>query len=193
MEEKRLIHPDLLWAPSLDGITGPQMEAIRTRHANAIRPIPARTALGHDHLMADADRAALLAEVDRLRAEKETLKTLLHAGDISDGYHTHNELYRFRMAFHAFAVRNWLDEGYMVVKSRRHHSGELPFDGGWFIVVADLPTGNLREPIRQVSNHYREECWDLFRIPAADRAPVWDGHTPSESIDRMLTALSLGL
>jgi hypothetical protein len=74
MEEKRLIHPDLLWGPSLDGIPGPQMEAIRTRHVNAIRPIPSRTALGFDHLMADADRGALLAELDRTRAELKIVR-----------------------------------------------------------------------------------------------------------------------
>lgn len=66
---ERLINKDLLWAPGTDRLTNGQLEASRTRHENAIRPIPSRTALGYDHLMADADRGALIAEVDRLRAE----------------------------------------------------------------------------------------------------------------------------
>jgi hypothetical protein len=68
-DDERLFNPDLRWAPDTDHITDAQMNAIRTRHASAARPIPSRTALGYDHLMADADRGALLAEVDRLRAQ----------------------------------------------------------------------------------------------------------------------------
>jgi hypothetical protein len=66
--DERLFNPDLRWAPDTDHITDAQMNAIRTRHASAAQPIPSRTALGYDHLMAHADRGALLAEVDRLRA-----------------------------------------------------------------------------------------------------------------------------
>lgn len=69
MDGEQLINRDLLWAPGIDRMTDAQLEAARTRDANAIRPIPSRTALGHDHLMADADRSALIAEVDRLRAD----------------------------------------------------------------------------------------------------------------------------
>jgi hypothetical protein len=67
-DDTRLINPDLLWAPDTDHLTASQLEAIRTRHANADRPIPSGTAMGYDHLMADADRGALLAERDRLAA-----------------------------------------------------------------------------------------------------------------------------
>lgn len=66
-EEERLINRDLLWAPGTDHLARAQMDAIRTRDASAARPIPSRTALGYDHLMADADRSALIAEVDRLQ------------------------------------------------------------------------------------------------------------------------------
>lgn len=66
MDNERLVNRDLIWAPGADKITAAQMNAIRTRDTTAIRPIPSRTALGYDHLMADADRTALLAEVDRL-------------------------------------------------------------------------------------------------------------------------------
>lgn len=66
-QEERLINRDLLWAPGTDNLTRAQMNAIRTRDASAARPIPSKTALGYDHLMADADRSALIAEVDRLQ------------------------------------------------------------------------------------------------------------------------------
>jgi hypothetical protein len=64
-----LVDKDLLWHPGTGDISPAQMDAIRTRHANAIRPIPHRTAMGHEHFMADADRGALLAELDRLQAQ----------------------------------------------------------------------------------------------------------------------------
>jgi hypothetical protein len=56
------------------------MNAIRARHHYAIRPIPSKTALGHEHLMADADRGALLAEVDRLEALIRALEAFLPEG-----------------------------------------------------------------------------------------------------------------
>lgn len=67
MDDERLFNPDLRWAPTTDELTDAQIRAMLNRHANAIRPIPAKTALGYDHLMADTDRGALLAEVVRLR------------------------------------------------------------------------------------------------------------------------------
>lgn len=70
MGDTRLINRYLIWAPGTDELTEAQMDAIRNRHEGAIRPIPSRTALGYDHLMADADRGALIAEVDRLWAER---------------------------------------------------------------------------------------------------------------------------
>lgn len=73
--DERVLNRDLLWAPGTDAITESQMSAIRTRHSSAAQPIPSKTALGYDHLMAHADRAALLAEVDRIRSENAAIKT----------------------------------------------------------------------------------------------------------------------
>lgn len=101
-----------------------------------------------------------------------------NTGQISDGYHTFDELYRYRMLYHAWAVKAWQQAGWPVVKSQRHHDGQLCFGGGWFIVTAQLPTG-------QVSNHYRDLYWYLFDCPAVDCAPEWDGHTPQQAADRI--------
>jgi hypothetical protein len=45
-------------------------------------------------------------------------------------------------------------------KSLKHSDGELCFSEGWFIVVAELPTG-------QISNHYKVEDMDLFFLGSA--------------------------
>lgn len=104
-------------------------------------------------------------------------------GSTSDGYHTFDELYRYRMLYHAWAVQAWLAAGYPVVKSACHADGQTCFGGGWFIVTAQLPTG-------QVSNHYGIDHWNLFDCPVVERAPEWDGHTPQIAADRIALALN---
>ena len=97
-------------------------------------------------------------------------------GEISDGYHTFNELYYYRMLYNA-AFFNLLPKEW-VHKSKRHHDGEECFGGGWFVVMANLPTG-------QISNHYELKDWDLFQIPEKEIADEWDGHTPQEAAERI--------
>ena len=97
-------------------------------------------------------------------------------GEVSDGYHTFNELYYYRMLYNA-AFFNLLPKE-LVHKSKRHHTGEECFGGGWFIVMANLPTG-------QISNHYELKDWDLFQVPEKEFADEWDGHTPKEAAERL--------
>ena len=97
-------------------------------------------------------------------------------GEISDGFHTFNELYYYRMLYNA-AFFNMLPKEW-VHKSKKHNDGEECFGGGWFIVMANLPTG-------QISNHYELKNWDLFQIPEKERADKWDGHTPQEAAERL--------
>lgn len=112
-------------------------------------------------------------------------------GDVSDGHHTFNELYRYRMLYNAAflnmysspAVRMMSDGNRSVIvrnvgKSRLHHDGTEPFGGGWFVVWVELD-GKL------VSNHYELEHWDLFDIPEYATAPEWDGSTPEQEADAL--------
>lgn len=112
-------------------------------------------------------------------------------GKYSDGYHTFNELYEFRKAYNAALFNEWghiverwkdgfaVSFKYDVHKSWRHHDGELCFGGGWFIVVAILPTG-------QISQHYPECDWDLFKIPEVEKAKYpFDGHSPADVLSRL--------
>jgi hypothetical protein len=97
----------------------------------------------------------------------------------SDGYHTFKELYRYRKLYNAgFFNMLAAHTEVPVVKSWRHNDGKECFGGSWFIVVANLPTG-------QVSNHYEAKDWHLFSIPEVERAPEWDGHDPNEAADRI--------
>jgi hypothetical protein len=115
----------------------------------------------------------------------------------SDGYHTFKELYEFRKIYNATLFNEWGKQmeinpkwvtednqpvnlpKYDVHKSWRHNDGELCFGGGWFIVVANLPSG-------QISNHYQAHDWDLFDIPVYEKAKYpFDGHTSRDVIDRL--------
>lgn len=117
-------------------------------------------------------------------------------GELSDGYHSFNELYAFRKMYNAALFNEWAatkvwnpkwaNEGqsfnhvkYDVHKSRRHYDGELCFGGGWFVVVAILPSG-------QITNHYEMKDWDLFQIPEEPKAKYkFDEHTSKDVLDRL--------
>lgn len=100
-------------------------------------------------------------------------------GETSDGYHTFNELYEFRLLYNAALFNEWHAFGELhPVKSWKHSDGELAFGGGWFVVTVQLPTG-------QITNHYEEKDWDLFQIPEVTTAPKWDGHTAQDVAKRL--------
>lgn len=97
-------------------------------------------------------------------------------GSTSDGYHTFDELYEHRC--HLFAL---LLSHYDSWKSKLHDDGSEFV--GWFIAGAELPSGTI-------TYHLPMSMWDLCRCRILDRAPAWDGHTPSDVIARMRAALS---
>ena len=101
-------------------------------------------------------------------------------GEISDGYHTFNELYEYRLLYNASMFNELAKQNlYDVHKSRLHSDGTIPFDNpDYFIVVAELPTG-------QISNHYQMKDWDLFDIPVKDKANKYDGHSPKDVAERL--------
>ena len=103
-----------------------------------------------------------------------------YMGEVSDGYHTFNELYEYRMLYNAALFNEFAKQGlYDVHKSRKHSDGEYPFgDSNWFIVMAELPTG-------QISNHYEMKDWDKFQIPEKPLANKWDEHSPRDVAERL--------
>ena len=90
------------------------------------------------------------------------------------------ELYDFRLTYNALLFNEWAEnQKYEVYKSRRHNDGKLCFDGEYFIVVAQLPTG-------QVTNHYHIRHWNMFKINEYEKVKEdFDGHTSSDVIERL--------
>lgn len=102
-------------------------------------------------------------------------------GEVSDGYHSFDELYEFRKVYNACLFNEWAKGDLVqVYKSMKHYDGEECFGGGWFIVIAETPFG-------QISNHYEMKDWELFDIPWAETPfEPFDGHTPSDVIERLV-------
>lgn len=97
-------------------------------------------------------------------------------GDLSDGYHTFNGLYRQRLVLFAALVKTYRDRAW---KSLRHEDGELCFGGGWFIVGIDTPEGSY-------TYHYETGDWYMFDCEELPVGKHWDGHT-EEDVTRLLT------
>lgn len=114
---------------------------------------------------------------------KEALESLTQymdgdKGEVSDGYHTFNELYEHRHTLFAYILRNaptaW--------KSRLHDDATM-FDG-WFIAglkIKELP----------VTYHIPIRLWDLFTCTELLKAPKWDGHTSDDVIKRFQEGINI--
>lgn len=141
--------------------------------ATEIEPLNIRVASGH--------------QVGTIRALLgQTLRALPGgASEISDGFHTFEELYDHRRALTAvlasmaggvdFEGRPWS------WRSKAHHPEDSPmFEGGYFIMGINLPTG-------PVTYHYKLSHWDDFAsVPELEHAPKWDGATPADTVTRCL-------
>lgn len=128
--------------------------------------------------MATGDKRSPTGQHKRLLGAADQIIDLVER----DEYHTMEELYHYRMLYHAHAVRGWRMLGHSVGKSWKHSDGELCFGGGWFVVWADI------EGVGQITNHYRAEHWDLFHV-GEEMPPEYDGHTPAEAADRLAAML----
>lgn len=113
--------------------------------------------------------ARIQASVDIYKAKGGSVK------DLSDGYHTFDELYFHRMVLSSLIFNMYKDVSW---KSKQHHDGTM-FGDTNFIVGIATPQG-------QYSYHYDLEFWDLFDVPEVEFAPEYDGHSPSD-IDRLFS------
>jgi hypothetical protein len=95
-------------------------------------------------------------------------------GDFSDGYHTFNELYHHRAVLFSVICNMFPEKAW---KSKLHDTGDM-FEG-MFIVGIVTEQG-------QATYHYDiEPYWDMFNVKELEKAPKWDGHTPSDAIGRI--------
>lgn len=98
-------------------------------------------------------------------------------GEISDGYHTFNELYEHRMFLFSIICKQNRKNAW---RSKLHADGTMYEN--FFIVGISTPNGDY-------SYHYHMDDWDyFFGIRTLERAPDWDGHMPKD-INRLFSLL----
>lgn len=96
-------------------------------------------------------------------------------GDVSDGYHTFNELYEHRHVLFINVVMAHRDNAF---KTWKDHKGEAW--EGWFILGINTKHG-------QVSYHLPKDYWPLVNVQEIERNSLYDGHT----VENVLVRLSL--
>lgn len=104
-----------------------------------------------------------------------TLKVPCPVGEISDGYHTFNELYEHRHAL--FLVLMSLNKDKAWFSSKHHDGTEME---GWFIAGINTPQG-------QVTYHLPNSHWTRAILTGAKSLEVgekWDGHTSQQVVMR---------
>lgn len=106
-----------------------------------------------------------------IRAEGEDL-------EVSDGYHTFDELYDHRITLY-IALCKVLKENGMNVWRSTLHSDLTQFDG-WFIL------GINDKPGKQITYHIPMERWEETNFAwSIGHAPIFDGHTSEDVLKRL--------
>lgn len=103
-------------------------------------------------------------------------------GEVSDGDHTFEDLYRHRnLLFIGFL--NLVNNGWY---SERHSDGSA-FDG-WFIAGVELEEG--QQITYHLPNEYLKLC--ALSLQHLEYAPEWDGHKAEDVLDRLTQWIERG-
>jgi hypothetical protein len=106
----------------------------------------------------------------------------MNTGQISDGYHTFDELYAHRIALWKALCRVVAEKYHRcddVVWRSRIHSDGSTFEG-WFVLGMNYESG------QQITYHLPISEWESCDFAKElERAPEFDGHSPSDVIARI--------
>ena len=127
------------------------------------------------HISEDDEKDLASMEMAIKALEQEPCEDM---GEVSDGYHTFNQLYHQRAILFACIVNQNKNKAW---KSFKHSDGKYCFDsnGEWFIVGVDTLQGSY-------TYHYAKEYWDMFDCQELECGKEWDGHT-EEDVTRLLS------
>lgn len=106
----------------------------------------------------------------------EKIQIECNIGEVSDGYHTFNELYEHRFALFMALMKSHPRLSWM---SLLHDDGSS-FEG-WFVAGMHLPSGDI-------TYHLPKYKWDYLKtigILVLKNAPKWDGHSSTDVIHRL--------
>ena len=137
------------------------------------------TAIGvsdKDNSFIDYSRINIQVDKDFVNDIQEYISCLetKEFGNISDGYHTFDELYHHRAVLFSVICNTYKQ---LAWKSKKHDDGSM-FDG-MFIVGIETPNGPA------TYHYYIDKYWYLFNVKELEYAPKWDGHSPEDAIERI--------
>ncbi|MGA1048760.1 MAG: hypothetical protein ACO3UU_12190 [Minisyncoccia bacterium] len=118
------------------------------------------------------------------------LENFVDVGEVSDGFHTFNQLYEHRNLLFCFLLTLIYRENlskFQVWKALKHSDGTMfnSNNGDWFIAGLSDETGS-----RQITYHMSESrYWSLLDIPEREFAPEYDGHSPDDVLERLVSFL----
>jgi hypothetical protein len=115
------------------------------------------------------NKSKFTVKCDETNNTKETIEE--NKGNVSDGYHTFDELYEHRHVLFGALIKiygGW---------KSKHHSDGTSYDG-WFIAGTEINN-------KQISYHLPMRLWDKFPGIEKEKAPEWDGHTPEDVVNRL--------
>lgn len=100
-------------------------------------------------------------------------------GNVSDGYHTFNELYRHRRTLF-FALCRAIQDNHTVWRSKRHNEEDEEIYEDMFVAGINTEQGS------QITYHFGLKYWDEMDFAQTyERAPKWDGHTSDDVLGRL--------
>lgn len=98
--------------------------------------------------------------------------------NISDGYHTFEELYYQRTILLSIICNTNPNISW---KSKKHFDEENdPMFEGCFIIGINTPTG-------EATYHIKLKYWEMFNIQEIEHAPKYDGYSSDEVLKRLQT------
>ena len=126
--------------------------------------------------------------IQNINFEKEMRLIGEETMQVSDGFHTMDELYDHRITLWIALcemranVMDANDSPYFedVWRSKRHSDGDLAFGGKWFVLGIGKDKGE------QITYHLPIEKWDECDFAETlETAPEWDGHSPADVLERL--------
>ena len=122
---------------------------------------------------------------------EKTIKVIGEDVQISDGYHTFEELYDHRFTLFIALCRQKKDHWLMPnpnnrsgLKDRAVWRSKLHSDGTMYDGMFILGIG--KEPGKQITYHLDMDRWDETNFAETrDNAPEWDGHTSADGLERL--------
>lgn len=131
---------------------------------------------------------AKLTDSEKMNVNDEGMVMLVGTDiEISDGYHTMDELYEHRHELFIALVRQL--DNYVTPLGCRHRcwKSKLHNDGTMFddSFILGISSSEFNGPESQITYHLPLKYWDRINVMEFEMAPPYDGHTSDDVLERL--------